>query len=212
MLDKEPLYMVDPDYLKNVQKDEIKDVSRVMLIDWLIDVHRKFKLLPETLYCTVQTIDRYLAKVTIKKTQLQMLGVTALLIATKYEEIYPPELKQLMGLQEVSFTKKDVLNLEFDILKTLEFNYFGPSPYRFLERYSTISDTGVDSQIFFLAQYIQELTLLDPFFLKHKPSRLAAASFIIAAHSLKKPNIWKAEMEKLTGIKKQDLKEVIEDI
>lgn len=69
-----------------------------MLIDWMIDVHRKFKLLPETLYVAVSTIDRYLAKVPIKKQQMHLLGITALLIATKYEEIYPPELKALMGL------------------------------------------------------------------------------------------------------------------
>lgn len=74
----------------------MKDTSRGFLVEWIIDVHRKFRLLPETLYVTVSIIDRYLSQVQIKKAQLHLLGVAALLIATKYEEIYPPELKDLI--------------------------------------------------------------------------------------------------------------------
>lgn len=67
MIDKEKIYAVDPDYLQKVQT-EVKDTSRGFLVEWIIDVHRKFRLQPETLYVTVSTIDRYLAKVCIKKT------------------------------------------------------------------------------------------------------------------------------------------------
>ena len=66
-------------------------------------------MLPETLYVTVSTIDRYLAKVPIKKSQLHLLGITALLISTKYEEIYPPELKEFLKASEDKFTKEEVL-------------------------------------------------------------------------------------------------------
>jgi cyclin B len=81
---------------------------------------------------TVSTIDRYLSKVPIKKTQLHLLGVAALLISTKYEEIYPPELKDLLSVSENKFTKEEVLKLEFEILSTLEFNFFVPSLLRFI--------------------------------------------------------------------------------
>lgn len=67
MIDMEPEYAVDYDYLSKVQ-NEVKDTSRGFLVEWIIDVHRKFRLLPETLYVTVSTIDRYLSKVQIKKT------------------------------------------------------------------------------------------------------------------------------------------------
>jgi len=67
MIDKEPLYAVDYEYLSKVQ-NEVKDTSRGFLVEWIIDVHRKFRLQPETLYVTVSTIDRYLSKVCIKKT------------------------------------------------------------------------------------------------------------------------------------------------
>lgn len=105
----------------------------------------------ETLYVTIGIIDRYLSKVTIKKSQLHLLGVTALLIATKYEEIYPPDLKDLLSVSENKFTKEEVLKMEFIILQTLEFNFFAPSSLRFLERYRKISNTASDDQIFYFA-------------------------------------------------------------
>jgi hypothetical protein len=118
MLDKEKEYKIDNEYLKKIQT-EIKDTSRGFLVEWIIDVHRKFRLLPETLHVTISILDRYLSLVNIKKQQLHMLGVAALLIATKYEEIYPPELKDLLNISENKFTKEEVLQMEFSILTSL---------------------------------------------------------------------------------------------
>ena len=81
-----PVYMDNQPY--------INERMRSILIDWLVEVHMKFKLFPETLYLTINIIDRYLAKAEVKRAKLQLVGVTALLIASKYEEIYPPELKK----------------------------------------------------------------------------------------------------------------------
>jgi len=103
---------IDCDYISKVQT-EIKDTSRAFLIEWMIDVHRKFRLMPETLYVSVSIIDRYLSIQEIKKSQLHLLGVTALLIATKYEEIYPPELKDLINISENKFAKDEILKMEF---------------------------------------------------------------------------------------------------
>lgn len=122
MLEQEKEFQIDNEYLKKVQS-EIKDTSRGFLVEWIIDVTRKFRLLPETLYVTVSIIDRYLSLVNIKKSQLHMLGVASLLVATKYEEIYPPELKDLLHIAENKFTKEDILQMEFSILTTLQFNF-----------------------------------------------------------------------------------------
>ena len=120
MRKEEILMKVDADYLTKVQiPTEVKDTSRAFLIEWIIDVHRKFRLQPETLYVTVFIIDRFLSLKQIKKSQLHILGVTALLISTKYEEIYPPELKDLLTVSENKFTKKEVLQMELEILQTL---------------------------------------------------------------------------------------------
>lgn len=78
---------------------------RAILVDWLIEVHLKFKLLPETLYITVNVIDRFLEKQKVSKSRLQLVGVTALFIASKYEEIYPPELKDFVYITDGAYSK-----------------------------------------------------------------------------------------------------------
>lgn len=83
--------MVPVDYLQKIQT-EIKDTSRAFLIEWVIDVHRKFRLTSEALYVSVFIIDQFLSKKHLLKSQLHLLGVATLLIASKYEEIYPPTL------------------------------------------------------------------------------------------------------------------------
>jgi hypothetical protein len=78
----------------------VNENIRAVLVDWIINVHMKFKLLPETLFITVNLIDRFLSKYSIDRAQVQLLGVASLLIATKYEEIYPPSLKDLIYITE----------------------------------------------------------------------------------------------------------------
>jgi len=211
MIRIESEFKIDNEYLSKVQS-EIKDTSRAFLVEWIIDVHRKFRLMPETLYVTVSIIDRYLSICEIKKAQLHLLGVTALLISTKYEEIYPPELKDLLSISENKFTKAEVLTMETEILTTLDFNFTLPSSLRFLERYRKLSNTASDDQIFFFAQYLSEISLLDSSLLKYKQSEIAAASLILAAKAIKRINAWNKEMERNTGYKEEQLKEAIEDV
>ena len=82
---------------------------RAILVDWIIEVHLKFKLLPETLFITVSLIDRYLEQIQIKRTNLQLVGVTAMLIASKYEEIYAPEVRDFVYITDNAYTKEEIL-------------------------------------------------------------------------------------------------------
>ena len=95
-----PVYMEDQQY--------INERMRSILVDWLVEVHLKFKLVPETLYLTVNIIDRYLSKTEVSRPKLQLVGVTALLIASKYEEIYPPELRDLVYICDRAYSKVEV--------------------------------------------------------------------------------------------------------
>jgi len=70
---------------------EINERMRSILIDWLIEVHQKFELNQETLYLTINIVDRYLAVTTTSRRELQLVGMSAMLIASKYEEIWAPE-------------------------------------------------------------------------------------------------------------------------
>ena len=77
------------DYMES--QPEINEGMRAILVDWLVDVHRKFELSLETLYLTFNIIDRFLAIKTVPRRELQLVGISAMLMASKYEEIWPPE-------------------------------------------------------------------------------------------------------------------------
>lgn len=100
-------------------------------------------------------IDRYLSAIVVEEKELQLLGVAALLIATKYEEIYPPSVNELIKITDNLFTRKMLLTKEFQILQCIQFEVQQTSPYRFLQRYSKIA--GLNDDTFFLAQYLIEL-------------------------------------------------------
>ena len=97
-----------PGYMLNVQTD-INEKMRAILVDWLIEVHYKFKLLPETLFLTINLIDRYLERVQVHRTKLQLVGVTSMLIASKYEEIYAPEVKDFVYITDRAYSKEEIL-------------------------------------------------------------------------------------------------------
>lgn len=124
-------FLCDPDYMN--EQDDINDRMRAILIDWLVEVYYKFKLQPETLFLTCNLIDRYLSFKQIKRNKLQLVGVTALFIASKYEEIYPPELSKLVYITDNAYQREDVLEMEMDMLKTLDFNVTVPSPIKYLD-------------------------------------------------------------------------------
>jgi G2/mitotic-specific cyclin-B, other len=90
------------------KQEDINEKMRAILVDWIIEVHLKFKLLPETLFITVSLIDRYLEKVQIKRNNLQLVGVTAMLIASKYEEIYAPEVRDFVYITDNAYTKEEI--------------------------------------------------------------------------------------------------------
>ena len=95
---------------------------RAILIDWLVEVHLKFKLVPESLYLTVNLIDRYLEKEQVNRQRLQLVGVTAMLIACKYEEIYPPIVKDFVYITDNAYSKEEILEMERKMLQTLDFD------------------------------------------------------------------------------------------
>ncbi|CAL5341295.1 unnamed protein product [Camellia sinensis] len=79
---------------------EINSKMRSILIDWLTEVHRMFELMPETLYLTINIVDRYLSMNVVPRRELQLVGISSMLIACKYEEIWAPEVKRIILLRE----------------------------------------------------------------------------------------------------------------
>ena len=166
-------------YMKN--QTDMNEKMRAMLIDWIIDVHFKFKLKADTLFLTVWLIDKYLSLKKVKRNKLQLIGVTCMLIACKYEEIYSPEVFDFVYITENSYEKKDIIELELEILTLLDFNVTVPTSNSFYEIIS--SSLCFSTQEFFLGKYLLELFLLDYRSLKYKPSEIAnTVCFIIVTH------------------------------
>lgn len=173
---KEQTTSVRPIFMEH--QDHINERMRSILVDWLVEVHLKFKLVPETLYLTMNIIDRYLERTEVSRPKLQLVGVTSLLVASKYEEIYPPELRDLVYICDHAYRKEEILQMEEIILKTLEYQITIPSAHAFLVRY--LKAAHADRKIVQLSCYILDGTLQSYNLLHYLPSQLAAAAVLIA--------------------------------
>ena len=148
---------INPNYMH--EQRDINEKMRNILIDWLIEVHLKFKLLPETLFLTINFIDRYLQKNQTPRDKLQLIAVSSLLIACKYEEIYPPEISSFVYITDNAYKKEEILNYELKILSTLDYDVTYPTPLRFLEILIIKLGLTNDEIFFYKMQYLLELSL-----------------------------------------------------
>ena len=155
---------------------------RSVLIDWLIGVHLQFHLLQETLYTTVAIIDRFLQveirNGSISRAKLQLVGVAAMLVAAKYEEIYAPEVKDFVYITDRAYTEREILKMEISILRVLKFDLGRPLPLHFLRRASKAG--SVESVTHTLAKYIMELSLGSYNMVSVSPSMLASAALALS--------------------------------
>lgn len=192
---------MNPHYI--LLQKELNAKMRAILIDWLIDVHLKFKLTAETLYLAVSLLDRFLTKNQIPREKLQLLGVSCLFLASKYEDIYPPDLKECLFVTENSYTKEEMLKLEGEILNTVDFRIKVPTPLVFLERYYRI--INAEKRMIFLAKYLLELALIDYKFLKYSASNLAVSALYLSGKILKK-SFWSEGLGKESCFKEEEVR------
>ncbi|XP_073319866.1 G2/mitotic-specific cyclin-B2-like isoform X2 [Pagrus major] len=161
-----------------MQGYEITERMRALLIDWLVQVHSRFQLLQETLYLTVAVLDRFLQVQPVSRRKLQLVGVTAMLVACKYEEMYAPEVGDFAYITDNAFTKAQILEMEQVVLKTLNFELGRPLPLHFLRRASKVASSDVERHT--LAKYLMELTLVDYAMVHYRPSEIAAAALCLS--------------------------------
>ena len=101
-----------------------------------------------------------------------------MLIASKYEEIYAPEVRDFVYITDKAYSKEEILKMEYTMLTCLDFDVTSPSSYRFLERFAKI--INADTPLFNLARYLIELPLIEYRMLKYTPSNLAASALFLA--------------------------------
>lgn len=168
-----------PNYMSTMQND-IHEKMRVILFDWLVDVHLKWELSTETLYLTFNLIDRFLCLRYTSRDFLQCVGVAALLIACKYEEVYFPDLKDFIEVTDYSFSKQQILEKELEILSLLEFNITVPSSLSFFEIYNI--QLNLEGREKSCALFLIELAAFDYNMLKYKPSLIAAGCLMLIVY------------------------------
>ncbi|XP_028392483.1 G1/S-specific cyclin-E-like [Dendronephthya gigantea] len=103
------------------QHPALQPKMRTILLDWLIEVCEVYRLHRETFHLAASYVDRYLkVKRDIQKSRLQLVGVTALFIAAKLEEIYPPKLSEFSYVTDGACTDDEILIEELVMLKVLD--------------------------------------------------------------------------------------------
>lgn len=142
--------------------------------------------------------------------KLQLVGVTAMLIACKYEEIYPPIVKDFVYITDEAYSHAEILKQEQKILSALDFNITITSAYRFLERFVYLAKPG-DFEKFF-AQYLIEGCLVEYHMLKYRPSIMAASALYFAAKMLRTKDPWSSFIVENTKIKESELRSCAKDM
>jgi len=179
-------FLPRPNYMES--QSDINAKMRAILIDWLVEVHMKYKLRPETLFLTVNLIDRYLTKMPVMRKRLQLVGVVAMFIAAKFEEIHPPEVADFVYITDSAYTKEDILTMECQMLSTLDFQIAVPTAAHFMDRMQRLNGCdGVQREI---AQYLIELALLDFRMIRHTPSHLCSAALMLSNELLGRARAW----------------------
>ncbi|PPQ93566.1 hypothetical protein CVT25_005558 [Psilocybe cyanescens] len=172
--------MPNPNYMEN--QKELAWKMRGILTDWLIQVHVRFRLLPETLFLCVNIIDRFLSARVVSLAKLQLVGVTCMFIAAKFEEVVSPSVSHFLMCADSSYTESEILQAERYVLKILDWNLSYPNPVHYLRRISKADDYNVKVRT--LGKYLLEIGVLEWRLIAAPPSLMAAASIWLARLAL----------------------------
>ncbi|XP_036391501.1 G1/S-specific cyclin-E1 [Megalops cyprinoides] len=121
LLKKDMIYSRDVNFME--RHPQLQPKMRAILLDWLMEVCEVYKLHRETFYLAHDFFDRFMAtQMNVVKTRLQLIGISALFIAAKLEEIYPPKVHQFAYVTDGACTEDEILNMELIIMKELKWS------------------------------------------------------------------------------------------
>ncbi|XP_062188909.1 cyclin-A1-2-like isoform X2 [Phragmites australis] len=196
------------DFMEMIQKD-VNPSMRAILIDWLVEVAEEYRLVPDTLYLTVNYIDRYLSGNEINRQRLQLLGVACMLIAAKYEEICAPQVEEFCYITDNTYFRDEVLEMEASVLNYLKFEMTAPTAKCFLRRFARaaqVCDEDPALHLEFVANYVSELSLLEYNLLSYPPSLIAASAIFLAKFILQPTKYpWNSTLAHYTQYKPSEL-------
>ncbi|XP_008919057.2 G2/mitotic-specific cyclin-B3 isoform X1 [Manacus vitellinus] len=199
MREREEKFML-PDYME--KQPDITGDMRAILVDWMVEVQENFELNHETLYLAVKLVDHYLVEVVSMREKLQLIGSTAILIASKFEERCPPCVDDFLYICDDAYKREELLAMEMSILSTLKFDINIPIPYRFLRRFAKCARATMETLT--LARFLCEMTLQEYDYARESPSKLAASCLLLAL-TMKNLGGWTPTLEYYSGYSAQDL-------
>lgn len=194
-------YRPNPNYMKF--QNYLDWQYRSTLIDWIVEVHQKLVLLPETLFLTVNLIDRFLSKKIITLNRFRLVGVTALLIAAKMEEINTPSLDSMINASEEQYSRNEIIVAERFMLFSLDFKLGWPGPMSFLRKLNKADD--YDHIIRSHAKYFLETTIMEPQLVSAPPSWLAAGAYYLSRIIITGDKTWSLKYAFYSGYTKEQL-------
>lgn len=199
-------------YMDHVQNN-ISPRMRGILVDWLIEVHNKFKLRPSTMFLTIELLDRFLSRRAIHRTKLQLLGCTCMWIASKYHEIFCPQMSDFVYISDNAFNRQQLLRMETEVCVALDFNLTVPTPQTFMQRFIDVykfdlPTEGQKERLVKMTQYIVERALMTYDLVGEERSKIAAASLYLAIERLKYGQ-WNHQIEKVTTYTAEQLGTVV---
>ncbi|KAM0839941.1 hypothetical protein ACQ4PT_059983 [Festuca glaucescens] len=187
------------------RQPEIDPNMRAILVDWLVEVAHKFELMPESFYLAIYIIDRFLSMQAVLRRELQLVGVAAMLIACKYEEIWAPEVNDLMVIADNAYSRQRILGMEKSILNRMSWNLTVPTPYVFLVRF--VKAAGSDKELEHMVFFFAEMALMEYGLVSLCPSLVAASAVYAARCTLKKSPLWTETLKHHTSFSELQLME-----
>ena len=195
----------NPQYMSH--QDDLEWKTRGILIDWLIEVHTRFHLLPETLFLAINVIDRFLSEKVVQLDRLQLVGITAMFIASKYEEVLSPHVANFRHVADDGFSESEILSAERFILTTLNYDLSYPNPMNFLRRISKADNYDIQSRT--IGKYLMEISLLDHRFMAYRPSHVAAGAMYLARLILDRGE-WDETLSYYAGYTEEEIEPVFQ--
>ncbi|KAL0039838.1 hypothetical protein WJX77_009647 [Trebouxia sp. C0004] len=195
-------------YMESVQQD-VNTSMRGILVDWLVEVAQEYKLVSETLFLAVNYIDRFLSCEVAPRRKLQLVGITCMLVAAKYEEIYAPQIEDFCYITDNTYAREEVLAMEQQVLGALSFELTVPTAKTFLRRFLKAAlpgDMPADARLECLSSYLAELMLPEYRALQFLPSQVAASAVFLANFTLGR-SAWTPTLQHYTGYNPCDLME-----
>jgi cyclin A len=195
----------NPQYMELHQK-EITVTMRGILVDWLVEVAVEYQQSQETLFLSIGYIDAYLSKARCVRSKLQLVGITCMHIASKYQEIYPPSMNDFCYITDNTYDREDLISMERRVLGVLDYELSVPTTWMFLMRFLRVGEADRSTE--YMGMYLAELSLLEYNLLQHLPSQVAASAVLLALYNNHKPH-WSTTLEHYTGYTPRALRQCV---